>query len=89
MSRSRIALISAVTVAVVVAGGIGLAAVISGRESEPRTTRSVAAESPMPTPSPTGTTTPHQKPTDPLTGGELSDHEVIAAKVENIAAARP
>jgi hypothetical protein len=89
MSRSRIALISAVTVAVVVAGGIGLAAVISGRDSEPRTTSSVAAESPMPTPSPTGTTTPHQKPTDPLTGGELSDHEVIAAKVENIAAARP
>ena len=65
MSRSRVALISAVTAAVVVAGGIGLAAVISGRESEPRTTSSVAAESPMPTPSPTGTATPHQKPHSP------------------------
>jgi hypothetical protein len=89
MSRSRIALISAATAAVVVAGGIGLAAVFSSRESEPGTTSSVAAESPVPTPSPTSTTTPHQQPTDPLTGGELSDHEVIAAKVENIAAARP
>jgi hypothetical protein len=88
MSRSRIALVSAATAAIVVAGGIGLAAVISGRESEPGTTSSVAAESPVP-PSPTSTTTPHQQPTDPLTGGELSDHEVIAAKVENIAAARP
>jgi hypothetical protein len=88
MSRSRIALVSAATAAIVVAGGIGLTAVISGRESEPGTTSSVAAESPVP-PSPTSTTTPHQQPTDPLTGGELSDHEVIAAKVENIAAARP
>ena len=35
MSRSRIALVSAATAAIVVAGGIGLAAVISGRESEP------------------------------------------------------
>src|SRR5512132_3875853 len=91
MSRSRIALVSAATAAVVVAGGIGFAAVIGGWESEPETTSSVAAESPlpMPTPSPTSTTAPHQEPTDPLTGGELSDHEVIAAKVENIAAARP
>ena len=38
---------------------------------------------------PTPTTTPDRQRTDPLTGGELSDHEVIAAKVENIAAARP
>jgi hypothetical protein len=89
MSRSRIALVSAATAAIVVAGGIGLAAVISGRESEPGTTSSVAAESPVLTPSPTSSSTPHQQPTDPLTGGELSDHEVIAAKVENIAAARP
>ena len=29
------------------------------------------------------------KATDPLTGGKASDHEVIAVKVENIAAARP
>jgi Protein of unknown function (DUF3048) N-terminal domain/Protein of unknown function (DUF3048) C-terminal domain len=89
MSRSRIALISATTAVIVVAGGIGLAAVVSGRDSEPGTTSSVAAESPVLTPSPTRTTTPRQQSTDPLTGGEPSDHEVIAAKVENIAAARP
>jgi Protein of unknown function (DUF3048) N-terminal domain/Protein of unknown function (DUF3048) C-terminal domain len=91
MSRSRIALISAATAAVLIAGGIGVAAVISGRDSEPLTTSSVAAESPVPTltSSPTTTSRPHQKPTDPLTGGEISENEVIAAKVENIAAARP
>jgi hypothetical protein len=89
MSRSRVALISAATAAIVVAGGIGVAAVISGRDSEPGPISSVAAESPVLTPSPTSTTTPHQQPTDPLTGGEPSDNEVIAAKVENIAAARP
>jgi len=87
MSRSRIALIAAAVAAVLVAAGIGLAAVISGRESDPVTTSSIAAESP--TPSPTRTTTTPQKATDPLTGGEVSDHGVIAAKVENIAAARP
>ena len=89
MSRSRIALVSAATAAIMVAGGIGLAVVISGRESEPLSIGSVQAESPLPTASPSGTTAPHQKPTDPLTGGELNNHEVIAAKVENIAAARP
>jgi hypothetical protein len=91
MSRSRIALVSAAAAAIVVAGGIGLAAVISGRESQPLTTSSIPAEPPVltPTPSLTSTTTPHQTPTDPLTGGELSNHEVIAAKVENIAAGRP
>ena len=89
MRRSRVALISAATATVLVAGGISLGAVISGLGSEPGTTSSVGVESPVPTLSPTSTTTPHQQPTDPLTGGELSDHEVIAAKVENIAAARP
>jgi hypothetical protein len=86
MSRSRIALIIATAVAVVVAGGLGLAAVISGLESDPLATGSRAAESPAPTPSPT---TPSEKPTDPLTGGKVSNQGVIAAKVENIAAARP
>jgi hypothetical protein len=91
MSRSRIAVVSAATAAIVVAGGIGVAAVVGGRESGTEPTGSVAAESPapMPTPSPTNTTTSNQQQTDPLTGGEPSDHEVIAAKVENIAAARP
>jgi hypothetical protein len=90
MNRSRIALAIAIAVAVVVvvAGGIGLAIVIGGPESDSLTTSSIAAESPAPTPTPSATT-PRQQATDPLTGGKLSDHEVIAVKVENIAAARP
>ncbi|HET8915199.1 MAG TPA: hypothetical protein VFM91_05805, partial [Propionibacteriaceae bacterium] len=86
MSRSRIALVSAATAVVLLAGAIGLAAVINGREPDPGTTSSVAAETPVP-PSPTSTTT--EPSTDPLTGGKRSDREVIAAKVENITAARP
>ncbi len=91
MRRSRIAFAAATAAAVVVAGGIGLAAVISGQESDPLTTSSISTESaaPAPKPSPTTTTKPRDKPTDPLTGGEVSQNEVIAAKVENIAAARP
>jgi hypothetical protein len=88
MSRSRVALAIAAAIAVVVAGGIGLATVIGGPESDPLTTSSIAAESAAPTPTPSAAT-PHQQPTDPLTGGKVSDHEVIAVKVENIAAARP
>ena len=84
MSRSRIGLAIAAAVAVVVAGGIGLATVIGGAESDPLTTSSIAAESPAPS-----APTPHQRHTDPLTGGRVSDHEVIAVKLENIAAARP
>jgi Protein of unknown function (DUF3048) N-terminal domain/Protein of unknown function (DUF3048) C-terminal domain len=91
MSRSRLAFAAAAAAAVVVAGGIGLAAVISGQESDPLTTSSISTESaaPAPMPSPTTTTEQREKPTDPLTGGEVSQNEVIAAKVENIAAARP
>lgn len=52
--------------------------------SEPPTTPATTA--PTPSPSPAVTTT---KPRDPLTGGPVSDHPVIAVKVENTAAARP
>jgi hypothetical protein len=85
MSRSRIAIASAAAAAAVIAGGTGLAAVIRSLESDPVTTSSVVAESSSAAPAPTTT----QGQTDPLTGGEVSDHGVIAAKVENIAAARP
>jgi hypothetical protein len=87
MSRSRLALAAAV----VVAGGIGLAAIVSGQASDPFTTGSIPTESaaPTPMPSPTTTTKQREKLTDPLTGGEVSENEVIVAKVENIAAARP
>ncbi|HET9779789.1 MAG TPA: DUF3048 domain-containing protein [Propionibacteriaceae bacterium] len=91
MSRSRLGVGAATATAVLVAGGIGVAAVVSGQESGPLTTGSISTRSaaPTPMPSPTTTTTPREKPSDPLTGGEVSENEVIAAKVENIAAARP
>jgi hypothetical protein len=88
MSRSRIALISAVAAVAMVAAGIGVAVVISGSESEQLTTSS-AADSSAPSPSPTKKTTPSQPAIDPLTGGKISDHGVIAAKIENIDAAKP
>jgi hypothetical protein len=88
MSRPRLAVVIAAAAAVVIAGGVGLAAVTSGPGSDPLTTSSISTESPAPTATPSPTK-PRQKSTDPLTGGEVSDHEVIAAKVENIGAARP
>jgi Protein of unknown function (DUF3048) N-terminal domain/Protein of unknown function (DUF3048) C-terminal domain len=91
MSRSRLTLAAAIVAAVVGAGGIGLAAILSGQESGLLTTGSNSTESaaPTPMPSPAATTKQREKPADPLTGGEVSGNEVIAAKVENIAAARP
>jgi Protein of unknown function (DUF3048) N-terminal domain/Protein of unknown function (DUF3048) C-terminal domain len=89
MSRSNLALAIA-AVAAIIAAGIGLAAVISGSDAGPLTTSSPPTEAAVPTPMPSDPATkPPQKLTDPLTGGTVSDHEVIAAKVENIAAARP
>jgi hypothetical protein len=91
MIRSRFPFAAAAAAAVVVAGGIGLAAVVSGQESDPLTTSSLSTESAAagPMPSSTTTTKPREKPTDPLTGRAVSQNEVIAAKVENITAARP
>ena len=89
MNRARIIAVAAA--AVVVTGGIGAAAALSSPDSQPLPASSDSASSaaPTPTPSPTTTPTPRPKATDPLTGGKVSNHEVIAAKVENIAAARP
>lgn len=88
MTRSGLAFAAATTAAVLVAGGIGIAAVVGGQESDPLTTSSLPTESVGPTP-PTAPTKPDGQPTDPLTGGEVSEDDVIAVKVENIAAARP
>jgi hypothetical protein len=90
MSRARI-IAAAVAAVVVVTGGISVAAALSGPDSHPVTTSSESASSAAPTatPSPAEAQTPHPKATDPLTGGKISNHAVIAAKVENIAAARP
>jgi hypothetical protein len=89
MNRARIIAVAAA--AVVVTGGIGAAAALSSPDSQPLPASSDSASSaaPTPTPFPTTTETPRPKATDPLTGGKVSNHEVIAAKVENIAAARP
>jgi Protein of unknown function (DUF3048) N-terminal domain/Protein of unknown function (DUF3048) C-terminal domain len=88
MSRARIIAVAAAA-AVIVAGGIGVGAALSRPDSPPLASSSQSASSTAPTPSQTRTPTPRPKPTDPLTGGKLSNHPVIAAKVENIAAARP
>ena len=91
MNRARVIAVAAA--AVVVTGGIGAAAALNRPDAQPVPASSVSASSsaptPIETPSATPTTTSSAKPTDPLTGGKPSNHEVIAVKVENIAAARP
>jgi len=89
MNRATIVAIAAA--AVLGAGGIGVAAALSRPDSAPNANSSVSVNSvaPTSTPSPTRTPAPRPKSTDPLTGGKVSDNPVIAAKVENIAAARP
>jgi Protein of unknown function (DUF3048) N-terminal domain/Protein of unknown function (DUF3048) C-terminal domain len=89
MSRSRLALALAAAAAII-AAGIGCGAASSGLEAETQTTSSTPTEASVPTPVPSDSATkPPQKLADPLTGGTVGDQEVIAAKVENIAAARP
>jgi hypothetical protein len=91
MNRARVIAVAAA--AVVVTGGIGAAAALNRPDAQPVPASSVSASSsapaPIQTPSATPTTTPSATATDPLTGGKPSNHEVIAVKVENIAAARP
>jgi hypothetical protein len=87
MSRAGIIAVSAA--AVLAVGGIGAAAVLSRPDAQPLASSSTSASSTAPTATPTTTPTPRPKSTDPLTGGKVSNHAVIAAKVENIAAARP
>ena len=89
MNRARI--IAAASAAAVVTGGIGVAAALSRPAIQPLTSSSISSSAPAPTPTPSSADTPAASPkaTDPLTGGRVSNHEVIAVKVENIAAARP
>jgi len=74
-----------------VTGGIGVAATLSRPATQPFTSGSISSSPTAPTPTPSSATTATASPkaTDPLTGGRVSNHEVIAVKVENIAAARP
>jgi hypothetical protein len=83
--------VAAVAALVLVGGGIALAVSRERADPPPVAGLSSPAGSPSsnPTPKPSATPEPDAKPTDPLTGGKLSDKPVIAAKVENIAAARP
>ena len=89
MKRARI--IAAASAAVVVTGGIGVAAALGRPATQPSTSSPISSSAPAPTPTPSSANTPTASPeaTDPLTGGKVSNHEVIAVKVENIAAARP
>jgi Protein of unknown function (DUF3048) N-terminal domain/Protein of unknown function (DUF3048) C-terminal domain len=84
MSRPRLAL--AIAAAAIIIAGIGLGAVISGSDAGPQPTGTSPTEATGPS---DPTAKPPQNLTDPLTGGTVSDHPVVAAKVENIAAARP
>jgi len=86
---SRAGVIAASAAAVLAVGGIGAAAVLSRPDAQPLASSSTSASSAAPTATPTTTPTPRPKSTDPLAGGKVSNHAVIAAKVENIAAARP
>ena len=75
---------------VLVGGGVGAAAALGERAPTPvaaGSPSSTTSASASPTPTTSPTTTP--KPTDPLTGGKLVSHGVIAVKVENIGLARP
>src|SRR5690349_20438364 len=81
--------VAAIAVGVVVLGGGTATALSLGHGAEgPAAPPSVAASGPTPT---TSSTSPSPKPgpSDFLTGGAVSTNEVVAVKVENIAAARP
>jgi hypothetical protein len=83
---------AAVTAVVLAGGGIALAVTRGGPEPAPAASPATPAGSPSSKPTPTSSATksqPDTHPTDPLTGGTVSDNKVIAVKVENIAAARP
>jgi hypothetical protein len=85
--------VAAVAVAVVLAGGgIAWAITRGGSDAAPADPSSPAGSpsaTPTPTPSATPDSQPEAEPADPLSGGKVSHNRVIAAKVENIAAARP
>jgi hypothetical protein len=63
MTRSGLAFAAATAAAVLVAGGMGIAAVVGGHESDPLTTSSIPTEPVGPTP-PTAPTKPDGQPTD-------------------------
>src|SRR5215210_955754 len=82
---------AAVTALVLAGAGVGLAVTRRGSASPPAAgpATSFGSPSPKPTPTPSATPTPDSDPTDPLTGEKVRSNPVIAAKVENTAAARP
>ena len=83
--------VAAVTALVLAGGGIALAVARGDDEASPVSEASTPAISPSATPTASGTSQPDRepKPTNPLTGGKVSDNPVIAVKVENTSAARP
>ncbi len=83
--------IGVVAVVILIGGGVAVGASLGRSGNDPLTAPAVtsASASPDPTASPSSKPKPKPKPVDPLTGGRVSDNEVIAVKVENIDAARP
>jgi hypothetical protein len=92
---TRVHTIAAAAAGLVLAGsGVGLAVVLSGRDTpiaDASATRSSTANPPASaTPStPSPRPTPSSGSVDPLTGRKPLGNRVFAAKIENIAAARP
>jgi hypothetical protein len=93
---TRVHTIAAAAAGLVLAGsGVGLAVVLAGQDRAPTagvsasqpSTLNPSASAPPSTPSPRPT--PSGAPADPLTGRKPSSNPVLAAKIENIAAARP
>lgn len=80
-----VAAVSAGVAAAAIAIGVAVSGPAAGPTPAASSSSAPAGQTPTPTPAPT----PKPRPTDFLTGGKVSGNEVIAVKIENIAAARP
>jgi hypothetical protein len=83
--------IGAVAVLILIGGGIAVGAGIGRAGTEPLTAPATSPPPASAAPTASAPSEPEAKPqpVDPLTGGPVSEREVIAVKVENIDAARP
>jgi hypothetical protein len=83
--------IGAAAVVILIGGGVAVGAALGPPGTDPAAAPAVTSTPADQTPTalPRSEAEPKPKPVDPLTGGRVSDREVIAVKVENIDAARP
>ena len=86
-------LAAAATALVLAGAGVGLAVTRDDAGPVPAAAPSTPTGSPSAQPTPESSATPDAEPdaetADPLTGGKVSAHPVLAVKVENTTAARP